>query len=119
MTVFTRLAQRGQRRTEGGCQARITLHACGGRKWLGLQSFMHTDHDVMIAQAFLRNLPYPPAMGPPPLARTAARCEIANRAATPKLVVTQFLRVVRKSGVPAVVSSKVDENSFTRTYFFL
>jgi hypothetical protein len=42
-----------------------------------------------------------------------------NRAATPKLVVTQVLRVVRKSGVPAVVSSKVDENSFTRTYFFL
>jgi len=66
---------RGGRKVEVKLASPCTLW---GRKWLGLQGFMHTDHDVMIAQAFLR-----------------------------------------ESGVPAVVSTKVDANSFSRTYLFL
>jgi len=47
VTVFTRLAQRGQRRTEGGCQARITLHAVGAQvaRLAGLHAHRPRRHD--------------------------------------------------------------------------
>jgi hypothetical protein len=118
VTVFTRLAQRGQRRTEGGCQARITLHAVGAQvaRLAELHAHRPRRHD---RASLSQESPVPTGYGTSTARSHGRAMRDRNRAATPKLVVTQVLRVVRKSGVPAVVSSKVDENSFTRTYFFL